>query len=307
MADPKPTPSNHAPQPEPETMIERPFRLILVLLLLILPPAGRAASYECLIEPMQVVELRAPLEGLIERIEVDRGAAVRQGQVLVVLDTGVDRARLALARYKAEMRGALQAAASRLDFSSKKLRRQEDLFRKQVVSALEHDESEADRNLAAAEKLVAEDNTQVARLEVREQEEILRLKTIRSPFDGVVLERRHHPGELARSDDQYPLLKLARIDPLYAEVILPAALLGQLRAGDDAEVLPEAGPIRRLPARVAVVDPVVDGASGTFGVRLELKNPDLRVPAGIHCRAEFRKLAAETAEASQNPAPRPSP
>ena len=60
-----------------------------------------------------------------------------------------------------------------------------------------------------AERVEAVDNSQVARLEAREQEEVLRLKTIRSPFDGVVMERQHHPGEMARSDDQKPILKLA--------------------------------------------------------------------------------------------------
>ena len=131
------------------------------------PASTVAGTFECLIEPMQTVELRAPMEGLIEKVTVDRGDAVQQGQVLIVLDTAVDRARLDLARYKAEMRGAIQAADSRLEFSSKKHKREDELFRQQVVAAVEFDESEANRNLAAAERVEALDNSQVARLEVR--------------------------------------------------------------------------------------------------------------------------------------------
>ena len=41
------------------------------------------------------------------------------------------------------------------------------------------------------------------------------------------------------------------------------------------------------PARVTVVDRVVDAASGTFGVRLELPNPDYRLPAGLKCKVRF--------------------
>ena len=40
-----------------------------------------------------------------------------------------------------------------------------------------------------------------------------------------------------------------------------------------------------------IVDPVIDGASGTFGVRLRLPNPDRVVPAGLRCQVRF--LAAE--------------
>jgi len=41
-------------------------------------------------------------------------------------------------------------------------------------------------------------------------------------------------------------------------------------------------------ARVVIVDHVVDAASATFGIRLELPNPDNRIPAGIRCRVRFR-------------------
>lgn len=247
-----------------------------------------AQSFECLIEPRQVVELKAPMEGLIERMDVDRGDFVKQGQVLVVLDTGVDRTRLDLARYKVGMRGPVQAAESRVNFSTKKLDRHEGLFRDQFVSANERDEAEAEKRLAEADLVAARDNTRVAQLEVREYEEIVRLKTIHSPFNGVVMERRHHPGEVAQVDDQLPILKLAQIDPLYVEVILSTAALGKVKLGDAAEIVPEAGIAPPMTAKVTVVDSVVDAASGTFGVRLELPNRDHRIPAGIRCQAEFK-------------------
>jgi len=40
-------------------------------------------------------------------------------------------------------------------------------------------------------------------------------------------------------------------------------------------------------ARVDVVDQMFDAASGTFGVRLSLPNPNRRIPAGLKCRARF--------------------
>ena len=40
-------------------------------------------------------------------------------------------------------------------------------------------------------------------------------------------------------------------------------------------------------AKVTVVDKLVDAASGTFGVRLELPNPGNQLPAGLKCRINF--------------------
>ena len=67
------------------------FSLLLLHSSVLCSAAAMAAGFECLIEPMQVVELKAPLEGQIEKVEVDRGDTVKQGQVLVVLDTAVVR------------------------------------------------------------------------------------------------------------------------------------------------------------------------------------------------------------------------
>jgi multidrug efflux pump subunit AcrA (membrane-fusion protein) len=78
------------------------------------------------------------------------------------------------------------------------------------------------------------------------------------------------------------------VDPLNVELVLPAAMYGKIKRGDRAEVTPET-PARSFPARVSVVDRVVDAASGTFGVRLELRNPENAIPAGAKCKARFTK------------------
>lgn len=247
-----------------------------------------AGEFECLIEPRQVVELKAPVEGLIERVYVDRGDFVEKGQVLVELDAGVDKARLELARFKAEMKGAVRAAESRVEFAAKKLQRQQDLHQRNFVSTNERDEAATALDLAQADLLEAHDNQQLAQLEVRQDQEIVRLKTIRSPFSGVVTERLHHPGEVAQGGvDRLPIVKLAELDPLYVEVVLPVEALDKIKVGDPVEVIPTKPVGGKFTARVKVVDRVVEAASSTFGVRLELPNPGYRIPAGIRCTAVF--------------------
>jgi multidrug efflux pump subunit AcrA (membrane-fusion protein) len=110
-----------------------------------------------------------------------------------------------------------------------------------------------------------------------------------SPFDGVVTEVEQHPGELAQTGEgARPILKMAQIHPLRVEVVLPVALYNQVRTGAAAEIEAEAPTKGRFKATVQIVDKVVDSASGTFGVRLELPNPSGSMPAGVKCKVRFR-------------------
>ena len=109
-------------------------------------------------------------------------------------------------------------------------------------------------------------------------------RSLESPIDGVVVDRYVQPGESVK--DQ-PLLKLARIDPMRVEIIAYSEYFGLIEKGMQAEVIIEGPTDTRHLATVSVVDDVVDAASGTFGIRLNLPNPDNSVIGGLKCRAEF--------------------
>ena len=259
-----------------------------------------AVDVDCLIEPRRVIELRAPLEGTIDRIAVDRGDTVRKGQVLVVLDTAVDRASAAIARQRATMEGAVRSGESRLEFSNGKLERVRDLAAQKYLSTQAREEASTEQRLAQAELLDAQDNRKLAQLELARQLEVIRLKTITSPLDGVVVERLLHPGEFAEAGvGRKPILKLAEIDTLHVEVLLPVEAYGQVKAGMEVEVSPEIPPGAHYKARVRVIDRLVDAASGTFGVRMELANPQRRIPAGIRCKASFDGIHLKPPRAAQ--------
>ena len=186
------------------------------------------------------------------------------------------------------MTGPVEAARARVQFAATKEKRQEELFSQKFVSSSALDEARTERRLAESELHVALENQQLAVLEVKRAEELLAMRTIRSPFDGVVVERLLEPGEFATTNIKDPILELAEIDPLNVEVILPAGMFGSVRKGDRADVTPETSS-RRYRARVSVVDRVMDSASGTFGVRLALRNPNNQIPAGAKCRVRFVK------------------
>ena len=166
-------------------------------------PFARAASndntapwLDCLIEPYMVVELASPVVGIVESVPVDRGSVIKKGQVVATLEAEIERADIELAR-------------ARLEYNQRKYARSEELFKKRIMSSSEKD-------LAETEKKMSE-------MELRRSQELLKLRTIRSPVAGVVVERFVSPGEVAR---QEKILKIAQIDPLNVEVIAPISMFG---------------------------------------------------------------------------------
>jgi RND family efflux transporter MFP subunit len=247
-----------------------------------------AGVFDCIIEPRQILELRSPLDGLIEKVNAERGDFVREGQVLVVLDTSLERAQAEIARYRAQMDGALKSGESRVEFSSRKSGRAQDLRRGNFLSEQSLDEAMTEQRLAEAELNEARDNRRLAELEYQRQLAVINLKTIRSPITGVVTERLQNPGEVAEAGvGRKPILKLADIDTLNVEVLLPLAAFGRIKLGSEVQVTPEILPGVRVRGRVRVIDRVLDAASGTFGVRLELRNADRRIPGGSRCTVDF--------------------
>lgn len=251
---------------------------------------GWAQGFDCLVEPSEVVEVRAPTDGVIGSIAVQRGDLIRRGQTLVRLESGAEQATVELARQRARMDGQVVSARTRIDYATKKLARLNDLVKDNFTSALARDEAAAEKRLAEAELQSALEAQELARLDLRRSEELLALRTMSAPFNGVVVDRMLNPGDLAESGaGRKPVLKVARIDPMRVDVALPATLFGQVEVGRAARVVPNVGG-QTFAARVTNVDRVIDAASGTFVARLELPNPKGVVPGGARCQASIDGL-----------------
>lgn len=242
-------------------------------------------EHACVIEPIQVVKVASPVVGVIARLAVDRGDLVKAGQIVAELEHGVETAALELARARATNESNVKAAEARLKFLTLKHNRVDVLSRKSLNSLNALQEAEAEVDVAEQQLKEAQLAREVAKLEVNHAEEVVKLRTVRSPIDGVVVERLLSPGEYR--NEQTPILTLAEIARLRVEVFLPTSRYHEVRVGSRAEVRPEAPIGGVYTATVDVVDHVFDAASGTFGVRLSLANPDLALPAGIRCNITF--------------------
>ena len=255
---------------------------------LLLAVAARAAPLACLIEPSQVVDIGSPVVGVLAAVTVERGDTVRRGMVVATLRREVERANLSAASQRSDVQAELRAARAAAELARSKLARAEDLRRQNFISevAVEQARSEAEvayRRVDAVreQQRAAASDTETARSQFAQRE-------LTATIDGVVVDRFLHPGE--RVDDK-PILRIARLDPLRVELVLPLSDLGRLKAGDAVQLKPDYPGATRKTATVERVDKIVDAASRTFRARLTLPNPDYAILAGVRCLPEWAGAA----------------
>lgn len=263
-----------------------PLLLILFLSLICNPVlADNLSEFEGLIEPFEMVNIGTPVEGVVAAVNVQRSSSVTKGDPLVILDSTIENAVVERARVLAAVEGELKLQSERLAFAKRMQSRVEELFNSDAISAEKNDEAATEVTLARARLQKAKEDRVLAKLDLERAKAMLNQRTIRSPISGIVVERYVSPGEFVASQ---PLLRVAQMDPLRVEVIMPADMFRLIKPGMQAEVFPETAPENSYSSVVTIVDRVIDPASGTFGVRLELPNPDYRLPSGLKCAVRFK-------------------
>lgn len=247
--------------------------------------AAKPDSYECLIEPKVVAQVGTPVQGVIDQLLVDRSDLVTRGQAVALLKSEVEQANFAQAKARAKMVSEINARKADLELAKHSMERMQNLHDQKMVPAQQRDEALAQLHVASAALVQARENYKLLQHELSRAKEMLAQRTIRSPVDGVVVEHRAYPGEFVYEN---PVMTIAQLDPLRIEVVLPARLFGSFKRGDVAKVYTEIGNTEPLIAEIQVVDRMLDTRSGTFGVRLELPNPDFTIPGGQKCTLEFQ-------------------
>jgi len=247
-------------------------------------PGVPAEAYDCLIEPRTTAQLGSPTRGVVTRVLVDRGDAVLTGQPIVELESVVERAILAQAQARAAMRSEVITREADLELARQDSERFTDLHARKLAPAQQRDEAQAREHIAGAALAQALENQALVALELRRARGDLDRRTVRSPVDGVVVERLVQAGELVTDN---PIATIAELDSLRVEVVLPSRLFGSLGKGDTAQLYLEFSGGMPVPATVEVVDQLLDTRSGTFGVRLGVSNPNRSIAAGQRCRVAF--------------------
>lgn len=242
------------------------------------------ASFDCAIYPSREADIGSASVGVLESLLVERSDFVEEGVAIAQLESSAQEAAVALATARAEAAAEVNFRQLSAEHSKRQLSRIEQLVEKDSASMKEFDDRETEAKLGEQQLRKAIENKKILALELASAEVALEKRTVVSPFNGVVVETYKTAGEYVNAD---PILRIAQLDPLYIETIIPAEQLGRIQPGMRADVVTVGSADQRWVAHVDRVDSVIDVASGTFGVRLKLPNPDLSIAAGLRCEVSF--------------------
>jgi membrane fusion protein (multidrug efflux system) len=190
--------------------------------------------------------------GIVSRILFDSGATVKEGQILVELDTSVERAQLASARARQELAQETGTRSHALLASGSISKAQVDADEAQLKTAT------TDSSALAA---------QIDR------------KTVRAPFAGRLGIRLVNRGQYLNSGT--PVAMLDAIDKQYVDFTLPQQRLADVQLGMPVHLTIEGAEGAAHDGTVAAIEPAVDSATRTIKLRASVPNKDERLAPGM--------------------------
>lgn len=267
------------------------------------------------LEPTNQVNVGSEMSGTVETVFVDDDDRVTQGQVLAVLD--LTKFRDTVARSRASV-GVAQASVAQAQATVKEALARIERYREVAHLSGGKVPSKTEMDTAEAELARAEANVQSARASVAQAEAALRSDEtdlekahIRSPINGLVLERAVDPGQtVAASLQAVTLFTLAEdLSQMELKVDIDEADVGQVKAGLPADFTVDAWPGRRFEAQITRVGynaTDTDGVISYPGV-LQVDNSDLSLRPGMTGTAEITTLIHKNALLVPNAALRFTP
>lgn len=247
------------------------------------------------LEPINQVDVGSELSGTIETVLVDDNDRVSKGQGLARLDVAklqnqIAKSKAALASAEAKV---LQTVATVKESRANlgRLRQVAKLSGGKVPAPTELETAEAMVGRAIADEAGARAAVEEARATLRSNETDLTKASIRSPIDGVVLQRKVEPGQTVAASLQAPVLftlaeNLAQME---LQVDVDEADVGQVREGQSATFTVDAYPNRSYPARIGLVRFGAETVNNvvTYKTILNVDNDDLSLRPGMTATAEI--------------------
>jgi HlyD family secretion protein len=227
------------------------------------------------------IELSPRFVGIVRWIGVKKGDPVKKGQVVVLLDDSEQRSRLT------EAEGRLARAQASAQIAKTRFNRLKTLREQRVESEQQLDDALAELNVAEAGLREAQGLLDLARWN-------LAWTVIRSPIDGVVLEKLADENELVSPQsfggDKGPstaLLAVADPQDLQVEIDLNEADLSKVWLGQPCRVTPEAYPGKVYDGYVAEIAPEANRQKGTLQIKVQVKNPDQYLIPELSAKVDF--------------------
>src|SRR5712692_1908668 len=227
----------------------------------------------------------AKMSGFVEKIEVDRGSLVKQGDLLATLVAPEMETHIVEAQSKAQAIGLQRAEAeAKLSGAQSTYQRLKAASATPGVVA-ENDVIVAEKTVEAAQALVHayEDSIKAAQAQVESFKDLEQYLTIKAPFEGIIIEREVHPGALVGpGSGSTPLLRLQQISRLRLVVAVPEALVGGIVKGARIAFAVPAFPGETFYGVLSRIAYVLDEKTRTMPVELDVQNPGLRLGPGMY-------------------------
>jgi RND family efflux transporter MFP subunit len=247
-------------------------------------PIARTIDLPGEFQPYLSVSLHAKVAGYVERILVDRGSPVQQGELLVELTAPEMKARIAEAESKVQSAEAdrreaeAQLAAAQATFG----RLQEAAKTPGAVAG--NEVIVAQKQVEAAQAVVRsrEQVSRAAEAAVKTQKELEAYLRITAPFEGVVTERLVHPGALVGPGADSVLLVIQQVSHLRLVAAVPEEVVGGIVPGAHVDFRVPAWPERVYSATVARLAHALDPKTRTMPVELDVINRDGTLAPGMY-------------------------
>jgi RND family efflux transporter MFP subunit len=258
------------------------------------PPASREPVDSSLVVsgPIIVehqVDLTAQRDGVVAKIFSDVPARVKAGALLAVLDDRQITANLEAARAKSRgVQAELKNWQSEAQVLKADYARAQNLWDLGLTSEeqLQHAKYKAESDQWDIKRV--EESLNSARQDEKSLELELEKTKITSPFAALVARRYVREGQTVAKGDR--LFWVTSEAPLLLRFTLPEKYFGQLRRGQNIEVTSPNAIGEKHVARVREISPVVDPASGTFEVLLELSGDRGSLRPGMTASARLNQL-----------------
>jgi RND family efflux transporter MFP subunit len=264
-----------------------------------LMPAVRTVTLAASVEAFEVATLYAKVAGYLKWIKVDKGDAVRKGNVLALIEVPEmekeyqgAQARVQEAEAASE-RAAADATLKQLTFERLAGVRQ---TQPNVISQQEVDVARAALEVAQADARLAKARLELARSELEKLKTLMEYAQIRSPYDGVVTERFVDPGALIQtgtSSKGNPIVTVASVDWVRVYVDVPERDVPYVTRRDSAGVLLDAFPGKVFDGHVSRFATAIDSRTRTMKAEIDLRNPAHLIRPGMYGTARL-KLGTET-------------
>lgn len=226
----------------------------------------------CAIRPLQVVEVAAPVAGIVSEVFVRPGATVAQGDLIARFDSDLAHAAVDAAALRAALTAGRDVAAAQRDALAARVARLRQGVERRAVSLSELEAAELELTLAQGRLAQEEENLRLAASELAEAELALSKTEVRSPVAGQIGEDIIAVGESAQGRH----VAIVYVNkPLRVEAFVPTLALAGFLARDSFDIVVNNDRSAPVPVTLDYVSQVADLSSNTQSVYFTLDSDSI--------------------------------